>query len=416
MTKTTRTSSPGETFTFRSIAVPAYGPTVVAALGTGATAPVIALAAIDLGASVSVASFAVGLGLVAEVFFAIPAGSLIARVGERRALIWGCAVDAVFSSVAWLVPSLAGYLLAQFALGFTASVFMVARQGYLVEAVPYAVRARAMSTLGGVNRIGLFLGPFIAAPVIHLWGPRTAYAIAVVSGLGAGAIVLLSRDITAEHDLALRTAPARQPTRTVLWAHRRTFATVGIGVLFIGAVRAARTTLIPLWALHVGLTASQTALVFGVAAGLEMLVFYPAGSVMDRLGRRWVAIPCMTLMGVAFLVLPHTATLAGVGAAAIVGSVGNGLGSGIVMTLGADHAPSEGRAQFLGGWRFLSVVGGSSAPLGIGVVAGAASLALACTLVGVTAFVGALWLMCWLPRRAAPNDPVSQTSHERLGP
>ena len=403
MSRATPTPSAGETFTFRSIALPAYGPTVVAAVGSGATVPVIALSAIDLGASVSVASFAVGLGLIAEIFFAIPAGTLIARVGERRALIWACGIDAVFSAVAWLVPSLGGYLLAQFALGFTASVFMVARQGYLVEAVPYAMRARAMSTLGGVNRIGLFIGPFIAAPIIHVWGPRTAFAVAVVAGLAAGALVLLTRDITAAHDVALRTETSRITTREVLWSHRRTFATVGVGVLFIGAVRAARTTLVPLWALHVGLTASQTALVFGVAAGLEMLVFYPAGSVMDRLGRRWVAIPCMVTMGLAFLVLPHTTTLAGVGAAAVVGSLGNGLGSGIVMTLGADHAPAEGRAQFLGGWRFLSVVGGSSAPLGIGIIAGAATLALACTVMGVTALAGALWLWAWVPSARRPR-------------
>lgn len=407
VTQVPRPTGPQEAFTFRGIALSAYGPTIVAAIGSGATLPVIAIAAIDLGASVSVASFAVGLGLVAEIFFAIPAGSLIARFGERTALVWACAIDASFSALAWLVPSLPGYLLAQFALGFTASVFMVARQGYLVEAVPYAMRARAMSTLGGVNRIGLFIGPFLGAPVIHIWGPQAAFAIAVVAGLAAGAIVLLAKDITAGHDAALRAAPVRLSTREILWSHRRVLATVGVGVMFIGSVRAARATLVPLWAVHIGLTASQTALVFGVAAGLEMLIFYPAGTVMDRLGRRWVAIPCMTLIGVGFLVLPHTVSLAGVGVAAVVGSIGNGLGSGIVMTLGADYAPTDGRAQFLGGWRFLSVLGGSTAPLGIGLIAGAASLALACTVMGLTALAGALWLLCWLPsagRRGATSS------------
>ena len=32
---------------------------------------------------------------------------------------------------------------------------------------------------------------------------------------------------------------------------------------------------------------------------------------------------------------------------------GNGLGSGIVMTLGADFAPARGRAEFLGVWRLV---------------------------------------------------------------
>ena len=394
-------------FSFRGIAVPAYGPTIVAAVGTGAVTPVIALGALDLGASISVAAFAVGLGLLAELFFAIPVGTLIERVGERQALAWAALVDAVASAVAWLAPSLAAYLGALFALGFTNCVFLVARQGYLIAAVPFAVRARAMSTLGGVNRIGVFIGPFIAAPLIHVWGPRMGYAVAVVSGVAAGIMVLATRDLTAEHERAARVA-ARHSSRDVLWAHRRVLLTVGIGVLFIGIARAGKNTIVPLWAEHVGLTASQTALVFGVAGGVEMLLFYPAGSVMDRFGRLWVALPMVAIIGSAMIWLPHTTTLVGIGAVALVASVGNGLGSGIVMTLGADAAPSEGRAQFLGGWRFLSVAGGSMSPLLIGVVATVASLAAASTALGVIAWVGGLWLARSLPsadaRRADPAD------------
>ncbi len=394
-------------FSFREIAVPAYGPTILAAVGAGAVTPIIALGALDLGASVSVAAFAVGLGLVAELFFAIPVGNLIERVGERRALAWAALVDAIGSAVAWLAPSLAAYLVALFALGFTNCVFLVARQGYLIEAVPYAVRARAMSTLGGVNRIGVFIGPFVAAPLIHVWGPRVAYAVAVVSGIAAGVMVLATRDLTAAHERAARVA-ARRSSREVLWAHRRVLVTVGIGVLFIGIARAGKNTIVPLWAEHVGLTASQTALVFGVAGGIEMLLFYPAGSVMDRFGRLWVAMPMVAIIGTAMVLLPHTATLVGVGAVTIIASLGNGLGSGIVMTLGADAAPSEGRAQFLGGWRFLSVAGGSLAPLLIGAVAAAASLAAASVALGVIAWAGGLWLARFLPvhdaRRADRAD------------
>ncbi|MDQ0078980.1 hypothetical protein J2S97_004183 [Arthrobacter oryzae] len=37
-------------------------------------------------------------------------------------------------------------------VGMAASVFSLARQKYLTEAVPVAFRARALSTLGGVSR------------------------------------------------------------------------------------------------------------------------------------------------------------------------------------------------------------------------------------------------------------------------
>jgi hypothetical protein len=38
-------------------------------------------------------------------------------------------------------------------------------------------------------------------------------------------------------------------------------------------------------------------------------------------------------------------------------AAGNGLGSGIVMTLGADTAPTRGRSQYLGAWRLCGDVG-----------------------------------------------------------
>ncbi len=384
-------------FSLRTIAVPAYGPTVIAAVGAGAVVPIVTLSALDLGATPSVAALTAGLGLVAELFFAVPAGALVHRVGERKALVWASGVDAVAALVALLAPSLAVLMTTVFAMGFTSSVFLVARQAYLIEAVPQSMRARALSTLGGVNRIGMFVGPFVAAPIVHLWGPRAGFAVAVMAGLGAAVLVRVSTDLTAEHEAQAAGQP-QASTRAVLWEHRRVYLTLGLGILVIGAARSARVVLVPLWAAHVGLSATTTALVFGIVGGVEMLLFYPAGSVMDRFGRIWVAVPCVVLLAVGMLALPLTHSALGVTAAALVSAVGNGLGSGIVMTLGADTAPTRGRSQFLGGWRFVSVVGGSGSPAVIGVVTAHAGLAVACVGLGALTLAGTGWLAYWVPR------------------
>ena len=42
---------------------------------------------------------------------------------------------------------------------------------------------------------------------------------------------------------------------------------------------------------------------------------------------------------------------------------GNGIGSGIVMRLGADSAPHDDRTRFLGIWRMLVDLGASGGPL-----------------------------------------------------
>ncbi|MBM6403264.1 MFS transporter [Phycicoccus sp. CSK15P-2] len=396
-----------EEFSLRRVAVPAFGPTATWSVGLGAAMPVIALSARDLGASVSLAALFAGLGTVAELLSAVPAGVLVDRLGERRALVLAGVADAAASFVAMLAPSLWVFALAMVLTGPTGAVFLLARQSYLTAAAPVSMRARAMSTLGGVTRIGLFVGPFLGAPLVHAAGPQAAFGIAVVGGLVAAAVAWASPDLGAHaRPVGAAHEVARVPVLEVVRRHRAVLATVGLGVLAIGLARSSRVVVVPLWAEHVGLTAAQTSLVFGVAGLVEVVLFYPAGSLMDRRGRVWVAFPVTVLLGLGLLVLPLTGSLLAVGAVAAVMSVGNGLGSGIVMTLGADAAPDVGRAPFLGVWRLLSLVGHNGASVVVGGLAAVASIGAASVAVGALALVGGLWLLRWLPRydprRAAP--------------
>ncbi|MBD3784816.1 MAG: MFS transporter [Micrococcales bacterium] len=387
-----------EEFSLRRVAVPAFGPTALWSVGIGATLPVIALSARDLGATVAVAALFVGLQTVSELVSAVPAGVLVDRMGERRALVVAGLADAAASLLAMLAPSLWVYAVAMVLAGPTGAVFLLARQSYLTAAAPESMRARAMSTLGGIGRIGLFVGPFLGAPVVERYGPQAAFGISVAGGLLAALVALLSRDLEAHvHGAPADGAPARAGVLDVARRHRAVLLTVGLGVLAIGLARSSRVVVVPLWAEHVGLSAAQTSLVFGAAGLVEVLLFYPAGSLMDRRGRVWVALPVTVLLGLGLLVLPLTSSLTAVGAVAVVMAVGNGLGSGIVMTLGADAAPAHGRAAFLGVWRLLSLVGHNGASVVVGAVAAVASIGTASVAVGVLALLGGGWLLRWLP-------------------
>ena len=383
-------------FSLRRIAVPAFGPSVLWSVGAGAVLPVVALSARGLGASVGLAALFVGLTAASEFAAAVPAGVLVERIGERRALVAAGALDAAACALALVAPSLWVLGVAVCLMGPTGAIFLLARQSYLTAAAPVAVRARAMSTLGGVTRIGLFVGPLIGAPVVARWGPQAAFAVAVVAGLLAAGLALATPDLGAHHE-RLSAQHARVPVTQVVHQNRRVLLTVGLGVLAIGLARSSRVVVVPLWAEHIGLDAAQTSLVFAAAALVEVVLFYPAGTVMDRHGRVFVAVPVTLLLGLGLLALPLTTTLAGVGALALLMGVGNGLGSGIVMTLGADAAPTAGRAPFLGVWRLISLVGHNGAALVVGAVAAVATIGAASVTVGLLTLVGGAWLARWVP-------------------
>lgn len=385
-----------EQFSLRRIAVPAFGPSAIWSIGAGAVLPVVALTARGLGASVGLAALFVGITALAEFAAAVPAGVLVERIGERRALVLAGVADAVGCALALVAPSLWVLGIALFLLGPSGAVFLLARQSYLTAAAPVALRARAMSTLGGVTRIGLFVGPLIGAPVVAHWGPQAAFGVAVAAGLLAAGLSWRTPDLGAHHT-GVSARHQRVPVHRVVAENRRVLLTVGLGVLAIGLARSSRVVVVPLWAEHIGLDAAQTSLVFAAAAFVEVVLFYPAGTVMDRHGRVWVAVPVALLLGLGLLAMPLTTTLAGVGALALVMGVGNGLGSGIVMTLGADAAPAVGRAPFLGVWRLLSLVGHNGAALVVGAVAAVATIGAASVVVGLLTLVGGAWLARWLP-------------------
>ena len=394
-------SEPTSTLRWRSIAIPAYGPTILVSIGQGATLPLVALSARDLGASVGVAAFVVALIGIGQLLGDLPAGALAARVGEQKALVAACAVDALALAGAFLARSLWLLALAILVTGLAGAVFSLARQAYLTETVPVRMRARALSTLGGTFRVGLFVGPFVGAALVAGNGIAAAYAFAAVMSLAAAGLTAFLPDVTrTRRSERAGTGVAHSSVLSVLQAHRHTLLTLGTGVLIISAARATRQTIVPLWAASQGLSPSTVSLVYGVSAGVDMLLFYPGGAIMDRYGRVFVAVPSMLVLGLGFLLLPLTHVTPAIAAVAGLMGLGNGISAGVVMTLGADAAPVESRAQFLGGWRLCADLGNATGPLIVSAVSAVAPLAAAAVTMGVLTWVGVGWLARFIPRHA----------------
>lgn len=381
-------------FRLRDVAVVAFGPSLVNSIGHGAVMPVLALHARDLGASVSAAALVVAALGIGMLLASLPAGAVVARIGERRTLLIGGVVDAVAMSTAAVTTSVTLLVVAVVISGMTWTAFLIARQSFIIDAVPLGMRARALSTLGGMFRIGVFVGPLLGAGLLGVFELPAVFWLAAVTSLCAGGIAWTMPDFGAETRGTQRPLSIRQ----VIVDHRATLLTLGSAVVVIGMSRSIRTGLLPLWADHIGLSASTTSLIFAGAAIVDIALFYPGGWLMDHAGRAVTAVPVVAAAAIGCLLLPLTSGPVGVAAVMALIALGNGLGAGIVMTIGADTAPTAGRAQYLGAWRLCGDVGNSGGPLLVSAFAAAAPLGAAAIAIGALTLAGTGWVGYWVRR------------------
>jgi MFS family permease len=393
-----------------SLAPSSFLPAMVYEIGNGAIAPVIALTAVEVGAKPTTAGFMVALLGVGQILGDIPASSLADRIGDRRAMILaaGLAVCALFCCR--IAPSLLLLGIALVVIGIANATFYLARQSYLSEVVPIDLRARALSTLAGSHRIGLFIGPFIGALAIGIGGLRAAFVVAMVAAASAAVLLAVVPDLEQATDRPPALRGGVSPF-TMLAHYRRLFFTLGFAVLAVGMVRAARQTVLPLWAQHLGLSPEQTSVIFGIASAVDMALFYPSGKVMDHFGRLAIALPSMLLLGVAMMTLPLTRDAVALTLVAVVMSFGNGIGSGIILTIAADAAPTDGRIRFLSIWRVMSDSGNAAGPLVVAAVATAWTLAAGIVVIGSVGLLAAAGLYRWVPRYSPYATPASMRVH-----
>lgn len=381
----------------RTLIAAAYAPAALFEIGLGAITPVIPLLAVQLGGNLGDGALVVALLGVGLILGDVPAGALAARVGDKRAMVLAALVAVLAMAGCALAPTLVTLAIGVLVLGAVSAVFHLARQSFLTEVIPVAQRARALSTLGGVGRIGAFVGPFLGAGLLHLGPLRSVFWLAAGVSLLAGIVAGLAPELDRE-GAAPGVRRRGDSAWTLLRRHRQMFATLGLAVVLVGAVRATRQVVLPLWSEHLGLAPATTSLIFGLSGAVDVLLFYPGGRLMDRRGRLWVAVPSMLILGGSIALLPLTGSVTTLAVAAMVMGFGNGISSGVLMTLGADVAPPDSRATFLGVWRVFQDSGNAAGPLVVSVIGGVASLATGIVVMGLAGIVGAGALARWVPR------------------
>lgn len=412
-----------------------YGPTVLFALGEGAVIPLIPVIAAQLGADVATAALVASALVVGQLCGNIPAGWAVARIGERFTMAVAGLLSLGGAVALAFAPSLGVFAASVFLIGFCAAAFGLARHSFMTTRVPLAFRARALSLLGGTFRLGMFIGPFVAAGLLAVFGDEHAAIWFFAGCLVATTLLVLlgpdpettiapmvtrpsrTDDLTEDTGEAitasLRVAPGVDGRRAgvfrTMWHFRSVLSRLGLAAASLAAVRSARQVVLPLWGVSIGLDAQTIALVVGVSGAIDFALFYASGQVMDRFGRLWAALPAMLLMGAGFIALAFTHDSSQNAMwfamfAAVLG-VGNGLSSGILLTLGADVAPKADPAPFLGSWRTLTDAGGAVSPLLVSAIAAVSTLSVATGAMGLIGLLGAAAFVRWVPRFIPRSRP-----------
>ncbi|MFJ4046659.1 MFS transporter [Microbacterium sp. NPDC089987] len=405
-----------------------YAPTVLFSLGEGAVIPLIPVIATRLGADVSLAALVAAALVIGQLCGNLPAGALVAKVGERFTMVVAGALSIVAGVGMLLAEHLAVFAASVFVLGFCAAAFGLARHAFMTTRVPPRFRARALSLLGGSFRFGVFIGPFVAAALIQLTGSEQSTIWAMIVCCAAIVpLVLFGPDPEKSSPALLKPTGAAVaedsgevvtgsiPTRDrygvleTISYYRGVLMRLGLSAAALSGVRSARQVILPLWGVSLGLDASSIAIVVGVSGAIDFALFYASGQVMDRFGRIWAALPALLLMGAGLIALSLThdldqATMWFALMAAVLG-LGNGLSSGILLTYGADLAPETDPATFLGAWRTLTDAGGAAAPVVVASIVALASLPLATGVMGGVALLGAAGFAVWTPKFLPRREP-----------
>lgn len=395
-----------------------YGPTILFTLGEAAIMPLIPILATELGASLALSGLIASALVVGQLAGNLPASWVVSRAGERVAMLLASGVALLGTLGLVFAPNLALLAAAVFVIGFAAATFGLARHSFMATRVAPEFRARALSLLGGSNRLGRFGGPFLTAALLAATGSNDAPIWAFAACLlFAGLLVGFAPDPerivprrlpdpgASGREAPGRGASGREATKGGILAalrdHRDPLIRVGACAAVLSGLRSIKDVLLPLWGVSIGMDATGVAIVMGISGTIDFALFYTSGQVMDRFGRLWAALPATGLMAVSFLVLAGTHDLARpdawlIACGVLIG-IGNGLSSGIVLTLGADLAPPGDPAPFLAVWRTLVDTGGAVLPLAVSGLA-ALSLPFAAAATGAFAVAGTAGFARWIPR------------------
>jgi len=338
--------------------------------------------------------------------FDLVAGALVNRFGERAIVGAGAVVVGVSSAAAAMAPTFPLLVAFRAAGGAGSSVFFAALMSYILRTSPQDRLGRVMGVFYGAFNVGVIVGNPIGGLVAHLFGlasPLWFYA-------GACFVAAAMYVRTVRDDPARPADGGRRPGLRDLTWDRPFFAVLLANGAYFWFASGVISTLLSLFGHdRLGLSPAGIGLVLSVLAVAEFAVLFPAGSMVDRLGRKAVLLPGLVataavtaVTGFASSVVPFAIVLGVMG-------VASGFGGVPQPVMLADVVPLEHRPAAIGVYRFVGDLGFVGGPLLAGAVASTLGFEAAFAVSAIPCVLAAA-LVATVPETSPRRRPAKEPS------
>jgi MFS family permease len=294
---------------------------------------------------------------------------------------------------AW-APSYPVFIGGRFVAGAGAALVMVGGQIVLADISTPATRGRMMAIYMGVFLFAVGVGPVPGGVLAERYGLAAPFLVYAAAGAVAGVVAWISIPETRHLSgpgAATVDSPLMFGAQVRLLTGRLGFLLVSL-ITFVAAV--ARTgalfNIIPVLARdRLGLDADQIGVGLALASLAGLVVIYPSGMLVDRIGRKTVIVPGTLMSAAAMVIFLLAPSYGWFLAACVVWSLASGVGGAAPAAYAADVAPPGMNAAAMSTYRMLSDVGYVVGPLALGLVAdlfgAGTALALAAALLAAVA-------------------------------
>lgn len=353
----------------------------VAALHAGSSMiiPILPLFAQTFGVSLALVGVLLAVQAVPRLFVSVPAGRLADRIGAHRLLAISCLLAVVASIGSMLAPTFAFLVAMRVVQAVAAAGSQTAGLTYAASIGGASRRGRKISTYQGSFLLGNGVGPVLGGVLAEQFGYRLPFAIYAAIALMVGIWIVLQLPDPRTYDETSADEPdgqdgARMSLRTMLVTGAILTACL-MGLLSAYTRSGSRDYALVVLSNERGIDTGLIGLSLTVLFLLNVAAMYVVGALTDRFGPNAVMGPSWIVTGIGLALLAAVPSVWALFAAVILYGLAAGFGNSAPAVQIANSVSSSSRGAALGLYRTFN---------DIGLVLGAAVMALAAAVVDVT--------------------------------